>query len=130
MSYSPRTILVCAAVSLALTTLARAADIGPLGIGHAATPAQIAGWDIDVRADGQGLPPGQGSVHEGEKLFAETCAVCHGAKGEGTTADRLVGGFGTLATSKPVPTVGSYWPYATTLFDYIRVPCRSTLRSR
>jgi S-disulfanyl-L-cysteine oxidoreductase SoxD len=107
MSYSPRTILVGAAVSVALTTLARAADTGSLGIGHVATPAQIAGWDIDVRADGQGLPPGHGSVREGEKIFAETCAACHGAKGEGKLADRLVGGFGTLVTSKPVRTVGS-----------------------
>jgi mono/diheme cytochrome c family protein len=120
MRYSPRTILAGAAVSFALTTLARAADTGSLGIGDAATSAQIAGWDIDVRADGRGLPRGQGSVREGEKIFAETCAACHGAKGEGKPADRLVGGFGTLATSKPVQTVGSYWPYATTLFDYIR----------
>jgi cytochrome c len=120
MSYSLRTILVGAAVSFALTTLARAADNGPLGIGHVASPSQIAGWDIDVRADGQGLPPGHGSAREGEKIFAETCAACHGAKGEGKPADRLVGGFGTLATSKPVRTVGSYWPYASTLFDYIR----------
>ncbi len=120
MSYSLRTILVGAAVSFALTTLARAADNGPLGIGHVASPSQIAGWDIDVRADGQGLPAGYGSVREGEKIFAETCAACHGAKGEGKPADRLVGGFGTLATSKPVQTVGSYWPYASTLFDYIR----------
>jgi S-disulfanyl-L-cysteine oxidoreductase SoxD len=120
MSYSERTIPAGVAVFLALTTLARAADAGSLGIGHAATPSQIAGWDIDVRADGQGLPPGRGSVREGEKIFAETCAACHGAKGEGKPADRLVGGFGTLATSKPVRTVGSYWPYASTLFDYIR----------
>jgi len=91
MSYSPRTILVGAAVSFALTTLARAADTGSLGIGQVASPSQIAGWDIDVRADGQGLPPGHGSVREGEKIFAETCAACHGAKGEGKPADRLVG---------------------------------------
>ncbi len=120
MSYSLRTILVGAAVSFALTTLARSADNGPLGIGNVASPSQIAGWDIDVRADGQGLPPGHGSVREGEKICAETCAACHGANGEGKPADRLVGGFGTLATSKPVRTVGSYWPYASTLFDYIR----------
>jgi S-disulfanyl-L-cysteine oxidoreductase SoxD len=120
MLYSPRTILVSAAVSFALTTLARAADTDSLGIGYVASPAQIAGWDIDVRADGEGLPPGHGSVHDGEKIFAETCAACHGAKGEGKLADRLVGGFGTLVTSKPVRTVGSYWPYASTLFDYIR----------
>jgi S-disulfanyl-L-cysteine oxidoreductase SoxD len=120
MSYSPRRILVGAAVFVALTTLARAANAGSLGIGHVASPAEIAGWDIDVRADGQGLPPGHSSVREGEKIFAESCAACHGAKGEGMPADRLVGGFGTLATSKPVRTVGSYWPYTSTLFDYIR----------
>src|SRR6202046_3951068 len=120
MAYSPRTILVGAAVSFALTTLARAADTDSLGLGYVPSRAQIAGWDIDVRADGEGLPPGHGSVRDGEKIFAETCAACHGAKGEGQSADRLVGGFGTLATSKPVRTVGSYWPYASTLFDYIR----------
>jgi S-disulfanyl-L-cysteine oxidoreductase SoxD len=120
MSFRPQTTLISAAVWFALATLAHAGDSGRLGIGHAATPAEIAGWDIDVRADGHGLPPGHGSVRDGEKIFAETCAACHGAKGEGQPADRLVGGFGTLATSKPVRTVGSYWPYATTLFDYIR----------
>jgi cytochrome c len=120
MSSSLRTILVGAGVSFALTTLGRAADTGSLGIGHFASPGQIAGWDIDVRADGQGLPPGHGSVREGEKIFAESCAACHGAKGESNPADRLVGGFGTLATSRLVRTVGSYWPYASTLFDYIR----------
>ena len=73
-----------------------------------------------MRADGQGLPEGRGSVQDGDKLYAETCAACHGEKGEGKPADQLVGGFGTLATSKPVRTVGSFWPYATTLFDYIR----------
>jgi S-disulfanyl-L-cysteine oxidoreductase SoxD len=117
---SRRTMLLSAAVSFSLATLARAADAGSLGIGRTATPAEIAGWDIDVRADGQGLPPGRGSVREGEKLFAATCAVCHGAKGEGNPADQLAGGFGTLATSKPVRTVGSYWPYSSTLFDYVR----------
>ncbi len=88
-------------------------------IGQPATPDEIAGWNIDVLPDGSGLPPGKGSVREGEKIYAETCAACHGAKGEGKPMDRLVGGQGTLATAKPIPTVGSYWPYATTLFDYI-----------
>jgi len=91
-----------------------------LGIGRIATPSEIAGWDIDVRADGQGLPAGHGSVAEGQKIYAETCAACHGPNGEGKPADQLVGGFGTLATGKPIRTVGSYWPYATTLFDFIR----------
>ncbi|GJD75151.1 c-type cytochrome [Methylobacterium goesingense] len=91
-----------------------------LGIGQAATPERLAAWDIDVRADGRGLPPGHGSVRDGAALFGARCAACHGAKGEGGAADVLVGGQGSLATPKPVRTVGSYWPYATTLFDYIR----------
>jgi len=92
----------------------------PYGFGTPATPDKIAAWDIDVAPDGTGLPPGSGSVADGAKIFASTCAVCHGAEGEGGAQDRLVGGQGTLASAKPVRTVGSYWPYATTLFDYIR----------
>lgn len=91
------------------------------GFGHPATAEEIAGWDIDVAADGTGLPPGRGTVQEGEALFAKLGAKCHGAKGEGTdAAPALVGGIGSLNTDKPVKTVGSFWPYATTLFDYIR----------
>jgi mono/diheme cytochrome c family protein len=90
------------------------------GIGHVATPAEIAGWNIDVGRDGSNLPAGSGSVGHGREVFAQQCAACHGDKGEGGVGDRLVGGQGTLATEKPVRTVGSYWPYAPTLFDYIR----------
>jgi cytochrome c len=90
------------------------------GIGRAATPAEIAGWNIDVDREGHNLPPGSGGVSHGHEVFDQQCAACHGAKGEGGVGDRLVGGQGTLATSKPVRTVGSYWPYAPTLFDYIR----------
>ncbi len=94
---------------------------GHFGFGSSATPEQIAGWDIDIAPDGTGLPPGSGTVQQGEALFAKLGAKCHGAKGEGTdAAPALVGGQGTLATDHPVKTVGSYWPYATTLFDYIR----------
>jgi cytochrome c len=90
--------------------------------GRPATAEEIAAADIDVRADGAGLPPGQGSVAEGEALFATMCAACHGERGEKpvVAALRLTGGRGTLATPGAVQTVGSYWPYATTLFDYIR----------
>jgi S-disulfanyl-L-cysteine oxidoreductase SoxD len=90
------------------------------GLGRVATPAEIAQWDIDVAPDGAGLPPGQGSVREGEAVFASRCASCHGDRGQGRPLDRLVGGAGTIATKKPVKTVGSYWPYATTLFDFVR----------
>jgi cytochrome c len=91
------------------------------GIGRAATPAEIAGWNIDVGGnDGSNLPAGSGTIERGRIVFAEQCASCHGDKGQGGTGDRLVGGQGTLASAKPVKTVGSYWPYAPTLFDYIR----------
>ena len=90
------------------------------GIGRTATPSEIAGWNIDIGRDGSNLPPGSGSVGHGRKVFEQQCVACHGAKGEGGVGDRLVGGQGTLATAKPVRTVGSYWPYAPILFDYIR----------
>jgi cytochrome c len=91
------------------------------GIGRAATPAEIAGWNIDVGGnDGSNLPSASGTVERGKTIFAEQCASCHGDKGQGGLGDRLVGGQGTLASPKPVKTVGSYWPYAPTLFDYIR----------
>src|SRR3954451_5844080 len=90
------------------------------GIGRPATAAEIAGWNIDVDGDGNNLPPGSGTVSHGREVFDQQCAACHGANGEGGLGDRLAGGQGTLATSKPVRTVGSYWPYAPTLFDYIR----------
>jgi S-disulfanyl-L-cysteine oxidoreductase SoxD len=92
----------------------------PYGIGRVATPAEIAGWNIDIGRDGSGLPPGNGSVSDGREVFAQQCAACHGEKGEGGVGDKLAGGQGTIATAKPVRTVGSFWPYAPTLFDYIR----------
>jgi len=90
------------------------------GIGRTPTPAEIAAWNIDVAPDGKNLPAGKGSVAHGREVYDAQCASCHGARGEGGLGDRLVGGDGTLATAKPVKTIGSYWPYATTLFDYVR----------
>jgi mono/diheme cytochrome c family protein len=91
------------------------------GIGHAATPAEIAGWDIDVRPDGQGAPPGRGSVKEGEKVYMDKCAGCHGEFGESAGRwPQLAQGKGTLASNDPVKTVGSYFPYVSSVFDYIR----------
>jgi S-disulfanyl-L-cysteine oxidoreductase SoxD len=95
----------------------------PLGIGRAATPQDIAKIDIDVRPDGKGLPEGKGTAAEGAKIYAAKCASCHGANGQGATADRLVdresGKNWDFATNpKLVKTVGNYWPYATTLYDY------------
>jgi S-disulfanyl-L-cysteine oxidoreductase SoxD len=106
-------------IVLALTPVTALAQ--PLGIGRPANPGEIADWNIDIRPDGTGLPPGSGGVAQGEQVFQQSCAACHGAHGEGSAmAPRLVGGIGSLATAHPVRTVGSYWPYATTLFDYVR----------
>src|ERR1700754_5152501 len=116
---SHRLGLAALAVAMLLCA-ARAEAQGPYGIGRAATPAEIAGWNLDVGGDGSSLPPGSGSGRHGREIFDQQCAACHGAKGEGGIGDRLAGGQGTLATPKPVRTVGSYWPYAPTLFDYIR----------
>lgn len=91
------------------------------GIGHAASAEQIAGWDIDVRPDGQGAPPGRGSVKAGEKIYMEKCAGCHGEFGESAGRwPQLAQGKGTLASHDPVKTVGSYYPYLSSVFDYIR----------
>ena len=92
---------------------------GP-NLGRAATPAQIAGWDISVGPDGAGLPAGKGTPAAGARVYEQKCLICHGARGAGQPNDRLVGGQGTLASKTPVRTIGSYWPYATTVFDYVR----------
>ena len=91
----------------------------PFGFGHPATAEEIAGWDIDIAPNGAGLPPGSGTVAQGKELFDRLGAKCHGAKGEGGDGPPLVGGIGSLTTDQPMKTVGSYWPYAPTLFDYI-----------
>jgi cytochrome c len=93
---------------------------GLYGIGRTATEAEVAGWNIDIGRNGENLPSGSGTVSHGKEVFAQQCAACHGDKGEGGVGERLVGGQGTIATPKPIKTVGSYWPYAPTLFDYIR----------
>ena len=95
------------------------------GIGRPATAAEIASWDIDVRPDGVGLPPGRGTVKEGEATYAARCASCHGKTGKEGPNDRLVGrepgdAFPFGRDPQRPKTIGSYWPYATTVFDYIR----------
>jgi len=98
---------------------ANAAD-RPFGLGSLATAEQVSGWDIDVRPDGKGAPIGSGTAVEGEEIYAERCAACHGDFGEGI--DRwpiLAGGLDSLTSEDPVKTVGSYWPYASTAYDYI-----------
>lgn len=91
-----------------------------LNLGRQATEAEIKAWDIDVRPDGVGLPRGAGTAADGETIFAEKCAACHGDFGEGV--DRwpvLAGGQDTLTSERPVKTIGSYWPYLSTVFDYV-----------
>ena len=111
-------------VVLLLTVLVTAVPVsamaGGYGIGTPATSDEIAGWDIDIRPDGKGLPPGSGSVEDGEMMYEEKCASCHGSFGEGVGRyPVLSGGEGTLTNERPEKTVGSYWPYASTLWDYI-----------
>jgi cytochrome c len=87
--------------------------------GRPATPEEIQLWNIDVRPDGNGLPDGIGTVAHGKDVYRDNCEACHGPRGQGGINDRLVGGQGTLASDNPIKTVGSYWPYAPTVFDYI-----------
>ena len=87
--------------------------------GRPATPDEIKLWDMDVRPDGKGLPEGSGTVAHGKVVYDENCEACHGPNGQGGIKDRLAGGQGTLASANPVKTIGSFWPYATTLYDYI-----------
>ena len=110
-------IILTTAFCLAAST-AFAADAPHFGA--PADPARMKAWDISILPDGSNLPPGKGSVKEGEAIYAAKCQMCHGAEGKGQPADRLTGGIGTLNTAQPIKTVASYWPYATTVFDYIR----------
>lgn len=95
-------------------------EAGYYGHGSAASDEQIAGWDIDIRPDGLGLPPGAATPEDGEMVYEEKCAVCHGSFGEGVGRyPILAGGEGTLTEARPERTIGSYWPYASTVWDYI-----------
>ena len=91
-----------------------------LGAGRAASADELKAWDISISASGRELPPGAGTVTEGREVYDRRCKRCHGDAGKGGDEAALVGGQGSLATPKPLKTVGSYWPRATTLFDYIR----------
>jgi S-disulfanyl-L-cysteine oxidoreductase SoxD len=106
------------AVSLT-SLLTNTTDAAGAGFGRSPTAAEIASVDIDVKPDGSGLPAGSGTAGAGEKLYATQCAACHGSTGVEGPRDRLVGGRGSLATAQPLKTVGSYWQYAPTLYDYI-----------
>jgi len=113
MSWRNETV-AAAAMAVSLVSLVHAYDFG-----RPAMIEEIKLWDIDVRPDGKGLPEGSGTVAHGKSVYEENCEACHGPNGQGGIKDRLAGGQGSLATENPIKTVGSYWPYATTLFDYI-----------
>ncbi len=107
-------------IALVCTGFAASALAGNFNLGRTATPEEIAAWNKDVRPDGLGLPEGSGTVATGEEVFAERCAFCHGDFGEGV--DRwpvLAGGRDSLTDERPVKTIGSFWPYLSTVFDYV-----------
>jgi S-disulfanyl-L-cysteine oxidoreductase SoxD len=115
--------LVCAGILL-LAGAASAQTPDYKSVGRAPTQQEIEAWDISIGPDGKGLPPGQGSAKDGAPIFAAKCAVCHGDQGQGgKIGPRVVGGIAdteTLASLRPVRSVGGYWPYATTVWDFIR----------
>ena len=104
-------VAVCVSTALAVPQ--------QFGFGKPVTPREIAGWDIDVRPDGTGLPPGRGSVAQGQVIYDAKCADCHGTFGESNSYLQIAGGVGSLRTDQPVRTTGSKLNYATTLWDYI-----------
>jgi len=100
---------------------AAARSSAKIGLGRPALPEEVKAWDTDVRPDGKGLPAGRGSVKQGDRLYQEKCAACHGEFGQGVGRyPAVAGGIGTLKADRPDKTVGSFWPDASTVFDYIK----------
>jgi mono/diheme cytochrome c family protein len=123
-SLTPGAITAFLALGLGTgASLAQQGYGGPYGFGKAASEQEIAAVDIDAMPDGRGLPPGSGTYAQGREVYLAQCAACHGAQLEGVAdlgGDKLIGGRGSLASGSPVKTIESYWPYATTLFDYVK----------
>ena len=113
----PELLLAAAAASTA--SLAFAAPAGP-NLGRTPGAAELSAIDISIMPDGRGLPAGSGAVERGAAVYAAKCQACHGANGAGGPNDRLTGGIGSLTSPRPIKTIASYWPYATTVFDYVR----------
>jgi cytochrome c len=109
-----------ALIQFSLILFAHTGQSETLGLGRVATENELKAWDIDIRPDGAGLPAGSGSVLSGEETYTENCASCHGDFGEGIDRwPELAGGFDTLDSEDPVKTIGSYWPYLSTVWDYV-----------
>ena len=116
LKFRKSAVLVASLVMLSSPVMA-----GKLGLGRVALPAEIAAWDLDISPDGTGLPAGSGDAIVGEELFAEKCASCHGDFAEGIDNwPKLSGGNDTLDHDDPLKTVGSYWPYLSTVIDYVK----------
>ncbi len=117
--YTRRLVLVLACLGVACSTSGQGPDGAP-GLGLPASNEDVARVFWSIFPDGENLPQGEGTAAEGRILFQLHCQACHGPEGAGRPSDRLVGGQGSLGTGMPVKTIGSYWPYATTVFNYIR----------
>jgi len=115
-------VATVAPVVVATAELSPAASLaGGYGLGREALAEEVAAWDTDIRPDGLGLPVGSGDVLSGEELFVEKCSMCHGEFGEAVGRwPVLAGGFGTMTHKDPVKTIGSYWPYLSTVYDYVQ----------
>ena len=114
----------CSAIIFAMLTMLAAtaplaAQSPAFGVGRPPSPEEIRDLGSAIAPDGTGLPEGSGTVAAGREVFAAQCARCHGPRAQGDVGPILVGGQGSLATARPLKTVGSFWPYATTLWDYI-----------
>jgi S-disulfanyl-L-cysteine oxidoreductase SoxD len=112
-------LAICSATLVAICAATLSGSRDQLGVGRPPTADELKAIDIEVLPDGRGLPAGSGTAERGKTVYANRCVSCHGATGKEGPQDVLVGGQGTLASGKPLKTVGSYWPYATTLWDYI-----------
>lgn len=116
-------LVFAAAAVMAVVATAPAGAVEKFGFGSTPSKAEIAAIDIDAMPDGRGLPPGSGTVAQGRAVYVEKCAACHGENlegGKGTGGAALIGGRGSIGTTKTKKTVESYWPYSSTLFDYVR----------
>ncbi len=113
-------ILISVLIAAGINHPANADEMAGPGLGHPVSPEEITAWNISIFPDGEGLPGGEGNVVQGEKIYQQKCLACHGENGLGATADQLAGAQMSLTSEYPEKTIGSYWPYATTIFDVVR----------